>query len=135
AVGPPGVRVMRPARGWYGAGDGAARKLRPRELMPGIPAVPGPEVRVAPGVIAELADAGRGARPRLPGADTVADVEKRRPRVLITDHAHEPERVRARPVVEGEREAPAVCPRAVHGLRGLDQARDSREGCRRRHRR
>src|SRR5439155_25773847 len=77
-VHPPRLRIRRPEHARDEADGAADRALGPGELTPGVATGQGPEVRVAPGVVDELTDPGRGARPRSPGADTVADLEERR---------------------------------------------------------
>src|SRR2546425_2352851 len=124
-------RSCLPVRGpkdlWDGADGAADDALRPLELLPDVERRQTTEMRVAPGVISDGADRARGPCTGGPDSNPAPDEEERGPRSLLAQHAHEPERVRARAVVEGERHVPATRPRAVDGLRRVHQLLQDRE--------
>src|SRR6266511_6467145 len=77
---------------------------------------------MAPRVVAERADPRRRADVARPQADAAADDEEGRPGMLPTEDADEPKRVRARPVVERQREVTPTRVGAIHRLRRVHQA-------------
>ena len=85
---------------------------------------------MAPGVVADLADRPGCARGLRPEGQPAADVEERGPRACPSQDADKLRRIRARSVVEGQREASAARRRTIDGTRGLGESCDGRQLCR-----
>jgi hypothetical protein len=76
-------------------------------------------------VVPEHADPRRGAGAVAKQADAAPYDEEGGPRVTAAEDAGEPDRVRARPVVEGQREVPAAREGAIDRLGALDEPAES----------
>src|SRR6266508_1032495 len=85
------------------------------------------EVGMTPRVVAQNSDPGCRPHCARPDADTAADHEERRARVLLPQHADEPKRVRARPVVERQSDVASAQTGAVDGLGRVRQPLNRRQ--------
>ena len=90
--------------------------LRPHQLEPDEPVRQARQVRVRPRVVADAAEPRLRVRGMRPVREPVADVEERRVRAVAPQDREQLRRVRARAVVEGERDRVAVAAAARDDL-------------------